>query len=166
MDYLIFNSLNSLVLEHFWFDTLLIFLAEYLPYILIALLVLFLIKNFRKYCPMVFSAFLAGGLAEIVVLLIRLFFYKERPFLTEQVNTLLNHSLSGSFPSAHSAFFFALSTAVFFYNKKTGLIFYLASLLMVVSRVISGIHWPSDILVGIGLGILCACLVKKFFSKL
>ena len=164
MDCLIFNFLNGFALKNQWLDAIFVFLAKYLPYVLAAALLLFLIKDFKKYRRMVFLAFMAGGFSEVIVQIIRWFWQRPRPFMAEQVNLLLSHSTSGSFPSAHAAFFFALSTIVFFFNKKAGLFFYIASLLMAVSRIIVGVHWPSDILAGAILGILCGYLIKKIFS--
>ena len=46
-------------------------------------------------------------------------------------------------------------------NKKAGIFFFLASFLIGLARVFSGIHWPSDILVGALVGILSAYLLRK-----
>lgn len=165
LDIYIFSQINNLALKHLWLDALAIFLAKYLPWLLIGVLVLFLIKDFRKYCKIVGTALSAVIFSGIIVQLIRFIWYRPRPFIGEEVNLLLSHSPTGSFPSGHAAFFFALSTIIYFQNKKAGLFFLFASLLIGLSRIFSGLHWPSDILAGIILGILSAWLIKKLFFK-
>ena len=113
---------------------------------------------------MVLAACLSAGLASIITLVIRFFYYRPRPFVLENITALFSHSASSSFPSLHAAFFFALSTALLFYHKKTAGLFLAASFLIVFSRVIAGLHWFVDIIAGLGLGIVCALLVRKILS--
>ena len=49
-----------------------------------------------------------------------------------------------------------MATAIYFYNKKWGIFFFLATILITVSRVIAGIHYPSDIVGGALIGIAVA----------
>lgn len=176
MDFFIFQQINKLAGKWLFLDTLGIFFAKYLGYFLIFLLFLFLLKNFKKYWPMIIQGFLAAILARFgFTELIRLFLNRPRPFVENHINLLLNHSASSSFPSGHAAFFFALSTVVLLYNKKVhprpkfwwgaGLLFFLASFLISISRVFVGIHWPSDILAGAAIGIFSGWLIILFSQK-
>lgn len=166
MDSIIFQSINQLALNWFWLDTLAIFLAKYFEYILIFCFVFFLIKNFKKYWPMVIQAFLAAILARLVfVELIRFLLPRERPFLEDNVNLLLTHSPTSSFPSGHASFYFALATVVYFYNKKSGFLFFLVAFLISFARVFVGVHWPSDILAGVVVGIFAGLLTILFFRQ-
>ncbi|MDI6882950.1 MAG: phosphatase PAP2 family protein [Patescibacteria group bacterium] len=166
MDFLVFQLINNFALKYLWLDTLAIFLTKYLPYLLIGILILLLIKNFKKYLPMVIKGFASAIFSGLVLTqIIRWFWFHPRPFIENEVNLLLTHSPSSSFPSAHTAFFFALSTIIYFYNKRTGIFFFLGSFLIGLARIFSGLHWPSDILGGIVLGILSGWLIYKFFQK-
>jgi len=125
MDFLILQFFNQFALKWFWLDILAIFFAKYLGYILIFCLIFFLLKNFKKYWPMVLIAFFSVLLARgIIVELIRFFWKRPRPFLENNVKLILNHSLEPSFPSGHAAFYFALATIIYSYNKKSGLLFF------------------------------------------
>jgi len=167
MDYLIFQQINNLALKNLYLDEVAIFCASFLGYILIGVLFILLIKNFKKYYKIATQAFISGIFARfIIVEIIRFIWDRPRPFISNSVNLLINHSSSASFPSGHAAFFFALSTLIYFYNKKTGILFLIASFLISISRVFCGIHWPADILAGALVGILSALIIKKIFGKL
>ena len=92
---------------------------------------------------------------------IRFFYYNPRPFLVlENVNQLINHETTGSMPSGHASFYFALATGVCLYNKKAGYIYLILAGLMGFARIFSGVHWPLDIIVEAVLGIGTAILSK------
>ena len=176
MDLLLFQKINQLVLKWLWLDTLGIFFAKYFEYILILCLFLFLLKSFKKYWPMIVRAFLAAILARLVIVeIIRYFLPRARPFIENNINLLLNHPATSSFPSGHAAFYFAIATVVFLYYKKVyprpklwwapGVLFFLASFLIAISRVFVGIHWPSDILIGALVGIFSGWLINEIFKK-
>lgn len=166
LDFSIFSQINNLAGKYLFLDALAIFFAKYLGYILIFFLILFLLKNFKKYWKIVVEAFGAAILARLVIVnIIRQLWYRPRPFLVEKVNLLLLPKASGSFPSGHAAFYFALSTLFFLYNKKIGSLFLIASFLISVSRVFVGIHWPSDIIAGAACGIFSGWLIMKIFKR-
>lgn len=159
LDTQIFYFLNSLAEQSPVFDSVVVFLASYLPYLLIAL---FLALVFFWHYPQweKWELLIVVGAASLVARfgvteLIRFFYHRPRPFLTLPVHKLLPET-SWSFPSGHATFFFALSTAVYLYNKKWGIGFFIATIFITVSRVISGIHYPSDIIGGAVIGIAVA----------
>jgi len=166
LDFYLFQLINSWAGQYSWLDNLGVFFAKYFGYLLIFFLLLFLIKNFKKYWPMVVKSFGAAILARLVIVnIIRFFYYRPRPFIANQVNLLLSDEPTGSFPSGHAAFYFAISTVIFLFNKKAGTFFLIASFLISIARVFSGIHWPSDILTGALIGIFSAWLITKVFRK-
>ena len=166
MDFYFFNLINQFAGRFVWLDGVIIFLADRFSYVLFGSLILFLIKDYKKYRSMVIKAVAAGPIAWFGISeLIKLIWVSPRPFVQNQVNLLLTHRPDGSFPSSHASFFFAISTVVFFYNKKAGIVFYIASFLIGFSRVFVGIHWPSDILAGALVGIISGWLVNKIFHS-
>jgi undecaprenyl-diphosphatase len=167
IDLIIFNAINVLARKYEWLDTPVIFLAENSEYILAIFLVMILIYNLKKYWKMVLEAIIVAIVTRFVIAeIIRKIWFRPRPFVSHQVNQLINYnSLEASFPSGHACFYFAFSTIIYFYNKRLGIAFYIFSLLIVFSRVFVGIHWPSDILAGAVIGIIMGIILNKLFKK-
>ena len=167
IDLYLFNQINGLAGKSICLDGLAIFFARYFEYFLILALLLFLVKNFKKYWPMVVQSFLSAILARLVITnFIRWFWQRPRPFVVNHINLLFSYNpAEPSFPSGHAAFYFAIATVVYFYNKKVGLLFFLASFLISISRVFSGIHWPSDIIAGAIVGIFSGWMINHFFGS-
>ncbi|MEV7782827.1 phosphatase PAP2 family protein [Kitasatospora sp. NPDC088351] len=61
-----------------------------------------------------------------------------------------------SFPSNHTVIAFSAATALWFVNRRLGLIAGIAAVLMGASRVWVGVHYPHDVLVGALVGVLVA----------
>lgn len=158
MDYFLFQQINSLAGHWSWLDNTAIFLAEYFQYILIISAVYFFsrVRNWLGLAAaggaMIFSRF-------VLVELIRFFYYRPRPFLDHSISQLIPHDLTASFPSGHAALFFALAAMIFFYHKKIGSFFLAGAFLIGLARILAGVHYPSDILVGVLVGFFSGWLV-------
>lgn len=61
-----------------------------------------------------------------------------------------------SFPSGHSCASFAAATAVFLRDRRWGAAALLLAALIAFSRVFLFVHFPTDVLAGAALGVLCA----------
>lgn len=169
MNQALFFYLNNLAGKSVCFDSLVIFVAQYLGYWLVGGLIAFLIfsKDKKRELKMIFFSAFSGFLSRIVITeIIRFFYYVPRPFVNNEVTQLISHEASGSFPSGHAAFFFALAMAVFFFYKKWSILFFLGAILIGFARIIAGVHWPIDILGGAIIGILSAWLVKIFYTAI
>ena len=168
-DFYLFQLINQFTGKWQILDALAIFCADYLGYLLILGLGLVCLKNYKKYCPVILQVIAAAFLSRLVITnIIRLIWERPRPFVENNVNLLLSHEPTGSFPSGHAAFYFAIAAVVYFYNKKAGILFFFASILISVSRIFAGLHWPSDIfagaLVGVFSGWTIVVLARKFSS--
>lgn len=160
------------------FDAMVVFFASYLQYILVAVflvLVYFAVSAKREklylFWTTVLSALVSRG---VVTEIIRFWYHRPRPFHTLPIEKLLSNGLfysdtEWSFPSGHSAVFFAIATALYLYNKKWGTWFFIGAILINISRIIAGVHYPSDILggaiVGIVTGYVVVYLSKRWRSQ-
>lgn len=136
-------------------DAIIAFLAKDLAYIAVAafLALLFLSTYPKRVKLEIFTVTFASALIARygVTELIRFFYHHPRPPVLQLVS-----ESSWSFPSGHATFFFAFATAIYFYNKKWGIGFFIAAAVVTVSRVMAGVHYPSDIIGGAIIGVLVA----------
>lgn len=59
-----------------------------------------------------------------------------------------------SFPSSHTVNMFAMATVIAMLNRRWGIVMYGVALLVGYSRLYVAAHWPSDIPISMGIGIL------------
>ncbi|WP_049654258.1 phosphatase PAP2 family protein [Kitasatospora sp. MY 5-36] len=70
-----------------------------------------------------------------------------------------------SFPSNHSVIAFAAATALWFVNRRLGLVAGLFAVLMAASRVWVGVHYPHDVAVGALVGLLAAVVLAPLAGR-
>ena len=167
MNEILFRQINGWAGQINWLDQLMIFSADKLGYALVAVVLAFVLINKNKYRDMAIVALSSAVVARFsFVALIRLFYYHPRPFLILQdVKQLMNHEIESSFPSGHAAFYFALATGVYLYNKKLGRLYFVLAGLMGFARIFVSVHWPLDILIGTVLGIGVAITTQSLWNK-
>ena len=91
---------------------------------------------------------------------------RPRPCHIDQtIELLISRPSSYSCPSTHSGWAFAGAVSIFLYNKKFGIPVLLFSILIAFSRLYLFVHFPSDVLFGILLGILFAMIFKYIINK-
>ena len=150
-------------------NSIIVFLGEYLGHILLAGLLVFWWESRKKHPRLLWEFFSAAILSRgIVTEFIRFFWERPRPFVEQNIIPLIEHTVSPSFPSGHTTFFFALGTILFFYNKTAGILFLLGATILSIARVFAFLHWPSDIVGGAVIGVASAFLVvqlsRRFFK--
>lgn len=162
---------NSLAGQFHWLDAAAIFFAAYFEFFVCVFLFLMVVLAAPKDR---LTALIYIGLAYLAAVVARFnltagihwLWPNPRPFISHDLTQLIMPDTWSSFPSGHASFLFALSTPIFLYNRKFGLFCYVSSFLIVLARVFSGVHYPSDILAGAAIGIFTGWLVVKVFRKL
>lgn len=176
----IFYYLNSLLGKSVIFDNVVLFLSNNFGYVLIGLSFLFLIlhydtrkeyssdkKRFRQKTKEIIIMLGSTFLAWVLVVITKKLFINPRPFiLYPEINTLFIYGGEDSFPSGHAAFYGALAVSILAYHKKAGIIFALGAVLIGLSRVIAGVHFPLDIVMGFIFGASVSVLVYYFIRVL
>ncbi|MGM9623230.1 MAG: phosphatase PAP2 family protein [Butyricicoccus porcorum] len=91
--------------------------------------------------------------------LLKHLFTRERPCVQQPIaDMLLALPTTYSFPSGHSASSFTAATALFFHDRRAGIAAYILAALIAFSRLYCYVHFPTDVLTGIALG-LCVGIV-------
>ncbi len=163
LDITVFKAIHGLAGIAPLSDALGIFLAAYLPYVLVlaALVFVFGRSTAKEKVGVFLTLLLAVLLSRFILTDIIQFFYPiARPFAALSFTPLIGAS-GASFPSGHTAFFFALSFALLIFDRRWGFWFLALSLLVGLSRVFVGVHYPMDILGGIAVGFIAYLVVKK-----
>lgn len=93
----------------------------------------------------------------VVNFILKLIIGRERPPSDDpRLKPLVRVPSSPSFPSSHAAMSLAAAAAMTFYYPALAPVFYVLALLMSWTRVYLGVHYPSDVLVGMAVGLACS----------
>lgn len=161
MDIRIFYIINEFAHKNAFVDALGVFFALYaLPLLFLCIIVLGL-KNRRLLIQGMASGALAYGINAIIGTII----VRHRPFVDHTVIQLIHKSAtSKSFPSDHAALAFAVAGVLSFFYPKWSLGIFTVALLIAVSRVFVGVHYPTDIVAGAAVGVVSAFAVLRLLS--
>ncbi|WP_368655201.1 phosphatase PAP2 family protein [Ornithinibacillus sp. 4-3] len=92
---------------------------------------------------------------------------RQRPYLVlTQINVLANPLKDHSFPSGHTTAIFSIVTPFILSFPTWAALFIIIGLLVGISRIFLGLHYPSDVMVGIilgsGSGIISYAIVQSW----
>ena len=89
-----------------------------------------------------------------------------RPYdINTSVSLIISPPTDYSFPSGHTASSFAAALSLFFYNRKYGAAAIALACVIALSRLYLYVHYPTDVLAGAAIGVLCA-YAAFYLSKL
>lgn len=89
-------------------------------------------------------------------------YFRPRPFVDHQVTMLVDKASNDpSFPSNHSAGSFALAFALFWKKRRAGAVLIGFAILMALSRIFVGVHYPLDVTAGAAVALISTLLVTS-----
>ena len=96
---------------------------------------------------------------------------QARPFVADLgTRQLIPHAADNGFPSDHTSFAVAVGGAIVWWKRRLGSGYLMLGLIEGFSRVYVGLHWPSDVLAGVAVGLvaggLAACTVPLWSAPL
>lgn len=134
-------------------DAVIIFCAEYLAYF-VALCAVACgalsprVNRWEFAATLAVALPLAYGLARLAGLL----YAHPQPFALEGYEPLIPHEINNAFPSDHAAVSAAFASLAWFYNRGLGIALWILAFFVGAGRVLAGLHYPFDVVVGFLLG--------------
>ena len=126
--------------------------------------VLFCMRKTRKVGLAVLLSLAAGALIGNVF--IKNIVMRDRPcWIDESVQLLIHSPKDFSFPSGHTLASFEAAVSVFLYNRKWGIALLILALLIALSRLYLFVHFPTDVLSGMALGIFIGWFIHRTIEK-
>lgn len=136
-------------------DTLLIFSAQYLPFLIATMAMLFMAKlKILLRRSAIALLLLASVVALVIDKTLNQIVFSPRPFMIEDIIPLFPHVADNGFPSEHVLFAMVIASVVFVYNRKLGVVLGILAIIVGLARVAAGVHHPIDVLGGIAIAIV------------
>ena len=135
-----------------------------LIWIVLAVIMLFIRKT--RFCGLTLGVGLgASGL--LCNVFIKEAVDRARPiWINPDVEMFIRIPIDFSFPSGHTSASFTAATILFLYNKRFGIPAFILAALIGFSRLYLYVHFPSDVLAGMFLGILIGILSFVILKKI
>ncbi|MBE7103620.1 undecaprenyl-diphosphatase [Bacillus cereus] len=151
MNYTVFQWINNFAGSSKLLDTLMIAITNSVPYVAILFMLILWFNNGKKENAMrkqytVLYTTLSVSIALLVNVIIHAVYYHPRPFITHHVNQLVPHAADSSFVSDHSVLVFSIAFVFILRGEKLKYIALIWAILVGVSRMYVGVHYPLDIL--------------------
>lgn len=141
-----------------FFDMIFVFctdISEHGEIWIVSAIVMLFFKRYRTTGILLFVVLVTAFLGSEVIL--KNVICRSRPFCVNTDIGLIIPSPTGySFPSSHSAVSFAAATVIFYYHKKIGILAFILAALIAFSRLYLYVHYVTDVLGGICIGLFCA----------
>lgn len=170
----IFEFFNGLAGRSSLFDTLAGSFTElaFLIFLFFLSICFFFIPALRqrKIRRSILFAGLSGALTVTISFALSAIFYRARPFVAlpaDQIQQIVSHVADSSFPSNHAAGSAGLAFGA--WRTPNAVIRWLTmgiALLVGISRMVVGVHWPSDVVFSFLLGALVVGVLHALLPRL
>lgn len=163
----LFRMFNDLGKEVMFLNPIMIFFAKYMKYFLLFGIIMYWFTRKRENRIMIISSMFAFVVAEVFGAIAGAIHSNNQPFAElSNVNQLIGHAIDNSFPSDHAIEFFSICITFLLFKKNLRYVWLAIAILVSISRVWVGVHYPADILVGAILGIIGAALCYWIIPQL
>lgn len=151
-------------------NSLIIFAAKYLIYILILIAAGYIAaQNKKRQKEILFLAAIILPVSYVVAKIASFFYYDPRPFVVGGFTPLIPHAADNGFPSDHTLLASAVAAVIFGFHKKFGTLLFVLAVLVGLGRVLAGVHHGLDVAGSIIITVTVAFSAQRFllerFSK-
>ncbi|MEH6852745.1 Undecaprenyl-diphosphatase [Bacillus sp. 491mf] len=170
MNYTIFHWINNFAGSSALLDKVMIFITNSAPYVTMILMFSLWFSNsqkeeaIRKQYTVLYTA-LSVCIALLLNVLIHALYNHPRPFVTYHVHKLVPHAADSSFVSDHAVLVFSIAFTMILRGEAWKNIALLWAILVGISRIYVGVHYPADIIGGAVLSFVTSALVVKYTNK-
>lgn len=162
----LFYIINQLAVSFPLLAPVAVLLAEYTVLVLPVVFIIYGLSGRRDKRLMLISSILAFFLAVIVGRLLGLLHDNEQPFyVLKGANQLIEHAIDNSFPSDHTMLFFSVCVSFFLYKAAWRYAWLLLAVLVGLSRIVVGVHYPFDVFVGACLGVVASLVFYLWLPR-
>ncbi|MCX9085210.1 MAG: phosphatase PAP2 family protein [Candidatus Methanoperedens sp.] len=162
IDRSVFLEIN-LDFQNSLFDTLFPFLRDFTFVFWIGFIIYLLVKKEKKLALLMTAGIIIGA---IFTFPIKYFFERERPY--EQLlsaRLIAPMEFDPSFPSGHTEMSFLATTIVSRFHPEYSKYLYAFSIVVALSRIYVGVHFPIDTIGGVIIGILIGRLMLMLAER-
>ncbi|GGE71226.1 undecaprenyl-diphosphatase [Priestia taiwanensis] len=161
----LFHWINDIGIHYPAINPVSIFFAEYTLYFLILATLIYWFTRTEKNRMMVIQGGVAFILAEGMAKIAGQFHFHYQPFhVLEGVNKLIDKEINNSFPSDHTILFVSMCVSFWLVRRNAWWLVFASC--VAISRILVGVHYPVDIVVGALFGIVSAYLAYVFVPRI
>lgn len=135
-------------------EKMVFYISKLTPYLIFLIYIVFIIMMFLKKDVKTINFILVPAYTLVIVTIIRDVINRPRPYQTLHIEPIFTHKNGHSFPSRHTASAFVIASSILYINIYVGIIMFIFAFVMGLSRIMAGVHYPSDVFFGMILGII------------
>lgn len=147
-------------------DRFMIFATDYLLYLSLFLILFLALKGKIKERKAFLLILISMPIAILLIKFIHIFINEPRPFVTFNFQSLADNNPDASFPSRHATIMAVIAFAYAYFKSNWTLLLLLLTVLVGISRIYIGVHYPLDVLGGFLAGVLSVIIGKQIIDFL